>query len=124
MPKTRTIHTKHLGENRYRDLVVYYAAASTNYWDHSVKPKGIYFASQFYTKSGGFRRFQLSPASTGRSDSGYILVEELKNYRPSVLKAVIACVEQNADRIHALLDAGENSAVIALLRGAEQKEAA
>ena len=84
----------------------------------------LYFASQFYTKSGGFRRFQLSPASTGRSDSGYILVEELKNYRPSVLKAVIARVEQNADRIHALLDAGQNSAVIALVRGAEQKEVA
>ena len=124
MSKRKTIHTKHLGENRYRDLEVYYAAASTNYWDHSVKPKGIYFASQFYTKSGGFRRFQLSPAGTGRSDSGYILVEELKNYRPSVLKAVIARVEQNADRIHALLDAGQNSAVIALVRGAEQKEVA
>lgn len=124
MPKTRTIHTKHLGENRYRDLEVYYAAASTNYWDYSVKPKGIYFASQFYTKSGGFRTIQLTPTGAGRSDSGYILVEELKNYRPSVLKGVIARVEQNADRIHALLDAGQNSAVIALLRGSEQKEAA
>ena len=124
MSKTRTIHTKHLGENRYRDLVVYYAAASTNYWDHSVKPKGIYFASQFYTKSGGFRTIEISPSGTGRSDSGYILVEELKTYRPSVLKAVIARVEQNADRIHALLDAGQNSAVMALLRGPEQKEAA
>ena len=124
MPKPRTIHTKHLGENRYRDLEVYYAAASTNYWDHSVKPKGIYFASQFYTKSGEFRTIELSPTGTGRSDSGYILVEQLKTYRPSVLKAVIARVEQNAERIHALLDAGQNSAVIALVRGSEHREAA
>ena len=124
MPKPRTIHTKHLGENRYRDLDVYYAAASTNYWDYSGKPKGIYFASQFYTKSDGFRTIELTPTGTGRSDSGYILVQELKNYRPSVLKAVIARVEQNADRIHALLDAGQNNAVIALLRGSEHREAA
>ena len=123
MSKTRTIHTKNLGENRYRDLEVYYAAASTNYWDHSVKPKGIYFASQFYTKSDGLRTITLSPGG-GRSDTGYILVQELKNYRPSVLKAVIARVEQNADRIHALLDAGQNSSVIALVRGAEHREAA
>ena len=124
MPKPRTIHTKHLGKNRYRDLEVYYAAASTNYWDRSVKPKGIYFASQFYTKSDGCRTIEISPSGTGRSDNGYILVQELKNYRPSVLKAVIARVEQNADRIHALLDAGQNSAVIALVRGSEHREAA
>jgi hypothetical protein len=89
------VHTKHLGDNRYRDLQVYYDKGGMNYWDYSQKPKGIYFASHVYSRQGGMMSW-----STGQKGDGYICVAELTNYRPSVLKAVRARIEAEADAIH------------------------
>ncbi len=37
MVQNKTIHTKHIGDNRYRDLSVYYEKGSVNHWDYSQK---------------------------------------------------------------------------------------
>ena len=118
MAQNRTIHTKYLGENRYRDLNVYYSKGGINYWDYSTKPKGIYFASQLYTLSGPPGQ-TIRSWSTGQKGDGYICVTELDRYRPSELKAVIARVEARADAIHDLLDGNGGDALdlTAYLRG-------
>ena len=35
MAASRTIDTRHLGDNRYRDLQVYYDKGGMSYWDYS-----------------------------------------------------------------------------------------
>lgn len=115
MEKSDVIHTKHLGDNRYRELKVYYQKRSTNYWDYSEKPTGIYFASHQFTKSEGIRSW-----STGQKGDGYICAHQLDRYRPSALKAIKAIVEEHAETIHTLLDdytASNMEKLQALLRG-------
>ena len=68
MAQDRTIHTKHLGDKRYRDLNVYYEKDGLSFWDYSQKPKGIYFASSKYKKSGTTTTW-----STGQKGDGYML---------------------------------------------------
>lgn len=99
MAQDRTVHTKHLGENRYRDLDVYYDKGGVSYWDYSRKPKGIYFASMLYTKSEGCRTW-----STGQKGDGYIAVVELERYSAKQLRLVRERVECAAERIHNILD--------------------
>ena len=99
---TRTIHTRHLGETRYRDLQVYYDKGGMNYWDYSRKPKGIYFASELYqrtsTTSGAIRTW-----STGQKGDGYLLVTPLETYSPKALRLVQERVRQHADLLHDIL---------------------
>lgn len=100
---TRTIHTRHLGETRYRDLNVYYDKGGMNYWDYSQKPKGIYFASELYqrssTSAGAIRTW-----STGQKGDGYLLVTELENYSAKALRLVQERVRAHADLLHDILD--------------------
>ena len=114
MAQNRTVHTKHLGGSRHRDLQVYYDKGGINYWDYSHKPKGIYFASHCYTQSGGVMSW-----STGQKGDGYICVAQLSTYRPSVLRAVRARVVAQADDIHNILDGnyGNIADLTAYLRG-------
>lgn len=114
MAQDRTVHTKRFGQTRYRDLQVYYDKGGINYWDYSRKPKGIYFASHCYRRSGGCKTW-----STGQKGDGYICVIELERYKPTALRAVCQRVEQEAEAIHALLD-GRGGSIIeltAFLRG-------
>ncbi|MBD1204569.1 MAG: hypothetical protein H9533_10575 [Rhodobacteraceae bacterium] len=101
--QSRTIHTRHLGETRYRDLKVYYDKGGMNYWDYSQKPKGIYFASELYqrssTSAGAIRTW-----STGQKGDGYLLVTELATYSAKVLRLVQERVRTHADLIHDILD--------------------
>ncbi len=125
MAQNKTVHTKHMGDNRYRDLSVYYEKGCMNYWDYSQKPKGIYFSSSVYTKSSsgaGFetRTYSITP---GQKGEGYILALPLERYKPTALKAVRQRVEDNAVLIHTLLDAGEVSAVVSLVTGSLSQEA-
>jgi len=99
MPQDRTVHTKHLGDNRYRDLQVYYEKGGMNYRDYSQKPKGIYFASHCYKKSDGFITW-----STGQKGDGYIKVVELANYSAKQLRLVRERVEAAPEQIHDILD--------------------
>jgi hypothetical protein len=101
--QSRTIHTRHLGETRYRDLNVYYDKGGMNYWDYSQKPKGIYFASELYqrssTSAGVIRTW-----STGQKGDGYLLVTELETYSAKALRLVQERVRTHADLIHDILD--------------------
>lgn len=125
MAQNKTIHTKHLGDNRYRDLSVYYEKGGMNYWDYSQKPKGIYFSSSVYTKSSSGAGFAMRTYSImpGQKGEGYILAEPLERYKPTALKAVRHRVETNADLIHTLLNAGEVSAVVSVVKGSLSEEA-
>lgn len=100
---TRTIHTRHLGETRYRDLQVYYDKGGMNYWDYSQKPKGIYFASELYQRtnstSGAIRTW-----STGQKGDGYLLVTALETYSAKALRLVQERVRDHADLLHDILD--------------------
>jgi hypothetical protein len=98
MAQDRTVHTKHLGENRYRDLDVYYDKGGMNYWDSRQKPKGIYFATMLYTKSGGCRTW-----STGQKGDGYLLAVPLERYSAKQLRLVRERVEIAAEQIHDIL---------------------
>ena len=120
MTKNRTVHTKSLGENRYRDLDAYYDKGGMNYWDYSTKPKGIYFASHCYSKSGGIRSW-----STGQKGDGYLLITPLDRYRPTALRTLQARIKEHADQIHTLIEAGKITELKLLLAGdAETKQAA
>jgi hypothetical protein len=99
MAISRTIDTRHLGENRYRDLQVYYDKGGMSYWDYSKKPKGIYFASHLYSRSGGTVSW-----STQQQGDGYLLVVPLVNYSAKALRLVQERVKTNAARIHDILD--------------------
>ena len=99
MAEDRTVHTKHLGANRYRDLQVYYDKGGMNYWDYSNKPKGIYFATMLYTKSGGCRTW-----STGQKGDGYLLAVPLERYSAKQLRLVRERVEVAAEQIHDIME--------------------
>ena len=105
---TRTIHTRHLGETRYRDLQVYYDKGGMNYWDYSQKPKGIYFAAELYqrtsTTSGAIRTW-----STGQKGDGYLLVTTLENYSAKALRLVQERVQSHAELLQDILDGTRGS---------------
>jgi hypothetical protein len=111
MAQEKTVQTKHLGDNRYRDLQAYYEKGSINYWDYSNKPKGIYFASHCYTKSGGTRSW-----STGQKGDGYLLIVPLDRYRPTALRKLQAAIKDHADHIHDLIERGEVNELHAFLK--------
>ena len=111
MAQNKTVHTKHLGENRYRDLQAYYEKGSHNYWDGSPKPKGIYFRSHSYTKSGGMRSW-----STGQKGDGYLLIVRLDRYRPTALRKLQAAIKDHADHIHDLIERGAVNELHAFLK--------
>lgn len=123
--QSRTIHTRHLGETRYRDLNVYYDKGGMNYWDYSQKPKGIYFASELYqrssTSAGAIRTW-----STGQKGDGYLLVTELETYSAKALRLVQERVRTHADHIHDILDGrcGTLADLKALLAGTASSVAA
>ncbi|MCZ8081460.1 MAG: hypothetical protein O9289_21115 [Rhodobacteraceae bacterium] len=122
---TRTIHTRHLGETRYRDLKVHYDKGGMNYWDYSRRPKGIYFASELYqlssTSAGAIRTW-----STGQKGDGYLLVTELETYSAKALRLVQERVRTHADHIHDFLDGrcGTLADLKALLAGTASSVAA
>lgn len=99
MARDNTVHTKALGDNRYRDLQVYYEKGGINYWDYSKKPKGIYFASHCYSRSGGIVSWQ-----TGQTGDGYIPVISLERYSAKQLRLLRERVLHEAERIHDILD--------------------
>ena len=111
MAQDKTVHTKHLGDNRYRDLQAYYEKGSQNYWDCSPKPKGIYFGSHCYTKSGGTRSW-----STGQKGDGYLLIVPLDRYRPTALRNLQATLKDHADHIHDLIERGAINKLQAFLK--------
>ena len=120
MSKNHTVHTKSLGENRYRDLDAYYDKGGINYWDYSNKPKGIYFASHCYSKSDGFRSW-----STGQKGDGYLLITPLDRYRPTALRVLQTRIQEHADQIHSLIESGKVAELKLLLAGdAETQQAA
>lgn len=114
MAASRTIDTRHLGDNRYRDLQVYYDKGGISYWDYSQKPKGIYFASHLYSRSGSTVSW-----STQQKGDGYLLVVPLANYSAKALRLVQERVKANAARIHDILDgtSGTFAELKALLEG-------
>lgn len=114
MAQERTVHTKHLGETRYRDLQVYYEKGGINYWDYRQKLKGIYFASHCYSRSGGVTTWQV-----GQKGDGYIPVVALERYSAKQLRLVRERVEAAAEQIHDVLDgkAGSITSLSAYLRG-------
>jgi len=114
MAQDKTVHTKHLGETEYRDLDVYYEKGSMNYWDYSKKPKVIYFSTSKYRKSGGFKSYSLCP---GKPGEGYLLVTPLERYSRKQLSILQGCVRDHADLIHHLLDAGDVTNLIELIKG-------
>ena len=95
MPQDRTVHTKDLGNNRYRDLIVCYEKGCMNYWNNTVLAKGIYLVTFSYGPKG-----TVTTWSTRRGGDSYLCVVELPKYRPSVLKAIRDRVEAEADAIH------------------------
>lgn len=103
MAATRTIHTRHLGETRYRDLQVYYDKGGMNYWDYSQKPKGIYFASHCYQKTVSDGA-SFTTWSTGQRGDGYLLVTPLATYSAKALRLVQERVRHHADLVHDILD--------------------
>jgi hypothetical protein len=111
MAQNKTVHTKHLGDNRYRDLQAYYEKGSISYWDYSKKPKGIYFDAHSYTKSGGMRSW-----STGQKGDGYLLIVPLDRYRPTALRNLQATLKDHADHIHDLIERGAINALHAFLK--------
>lgn len=115
MTQPRCIHTRHLGENRYRDLEVYYSRGGMNYWDGRVKPCGIYFASHLYRKEGGLRSW-----ATGQRGDGYLLVTPLERYSAKALRLLQDRVRAEAEMIHDILDGlrGSLADLEPLLKGA------
>ena len=98
MAQDKTVHTQPLGDNRFRDLQVYYDKGGMNYWDYSAKPKGIYFASHCYTRSGSTTTW-----ATGQKGDGYLLAVPLERYSAKQLRLVRERVEAQADAIHAIM---------------------
>ena len=111
MAQNKTVHTKHLGETKYRDLQAYYEKGSINYWNYSKKPKGIYFCSHSYTKSGGIRSW-----STSQKGDGYLLIVPLDRYRPTALRKLQGAIQDHADHIHDLIEHGAVAELHAFLR--------
>ena len=97
MAQAKTIHTKHLGDDRYRDLEAYYEG-SKNFWN-AAKPKGIYFAVHSYRKSGSTLSF-----SVNQKGDGYLLIVPLDRYRPTALRMLQATIKDHADHIHDLIE--------------------
>ena len=108
MAQDKTVHTKSLGDNRYRDLQVYYDKGGVNYWDYSSKLKGIYFASHCYTRSGSTTTWQV-----GQKGDGYLLAVPLERYSPTQLRLVRERVEAQAEAIHAIMS-GERGSIAQL----------
>lgn len=99
MPQERTVHTKHLGGDHYRDLEVYYEKGRVSFWDYSEKPKGIYFATKLYRESGGLRTWQ-----SGQKGDGYLVIVALDRYSAKQLRLVRERVEQAAEQIHEIMN--------------------
>lgn len=117
MTASRKIDTRHLGDGRYRDLQVYYDKGGISYWDYSKKPKGIYFASHLYSRSGSTVTW-----STTQKGDGYLLITELANFSPKALRLVQDRVRTHAALIHDILDG--KSGTFADLKAILQGEAA
>ena len=112
----KIIHTKHLGDNRYRHLSVYYEKGGMNHWIGRLKSKGVYFASICYKKSeDGSSRTYIIERGASQKGEGYMLVTPLETYRPTVLKLVEGRVGEHADLIHDLLEQGRITDLEALL---------
>ena len=120
----KLIHTKHLGDIRYRDLSVYYEKGGVNHWTYRSKPKGIYFSAATYTQTSerGFVRRSYVVGQKGTGD-GYIMATCLERYKPTALKAVQQCVDNHADLIHKLIEADDTCTLVALIKGAYSEEA-
>ena len=103
MAASRTIDTRDLGNGHHRDLQVYYDKGGMSFWDYSKKPKGIYFASHLYSKSGTGTA-TVTTWSTGQKSDGYLLVTELANYSAKALRLLQDRVRTHAVLIHDILD--------------------
>ncbi|WP_171182076.1 hypothetical protein [Ruegeria sp. HKCCD8929] len=116
MAQDRTVHSKNLEGNLWRDLDVYYDRGGINFWDYSQKPKGIYFASQIYrlnsTEAGAIRSW-----STGQKGDGYLLIVPLDRYSRKQLRLVRERVEADPERIHDMLGHGQIHQLKQLLAG-------
>lgn len=112
MTKSKTVHTRPLGENRYRDLQVYYDKGGAGFWSNAQKPKGVYFAVHLYTRDGGTTSWQ-----TGQKGDGYFCITPLDTYRPTALKAVWSRVEDHSDLLHDLLDADRVQDALSVVAG-------
>ncbi|TRD17298.1 hypothetical protein [Palleronia caenipelagi] len=106
MSKTTLVHTKRLSPTHIRELHVYYEPGRINYLTYAQKPKGIYFDARVFQQAQGqsFKVHSIRPCQSDPGGSGYLLVAPLTTYRPSLLKAVQARVEETAERLHALCD--------------------
>ena len=115
MAQPRCVHTRPLGENRYRDLEVYYDRGGMNHWSGAVKPRGVYFASHLYRKEGGVRSW-----ATGQKGDGYLLVTPLERYSAKALRLLQERVRAEAEMIHDILDGlrGSLADLEPLLKGA------
>ena len=104
----KIIHTRPLGGDQYRDLEVYYAKASTNYWNSSKKPTGIYLASTGYrltkTSYGSMRNWM-----TCQKGNGYLLITPLERYSAKTLRLVRERTRENADLIHDIIEGKRGS---------------
>jgi hypothetical protein len=108
----RVVHTRHLSSTHIRELEVYYDAGGMNYWDHSAKPRGIYFASTVYEQAEGspVRTLTVGVGAQGKG-TGYLCVVPLDRYRPRPLREVSDRVLVHAETIHALCEAGDAEAL-------------
>ncbi|WP_171182286.1 hypothetical protein [Ruegeria sp. HKCCD8929] len=116
MAQDRTVHSKNLEGNLWRDLQVYYDRGGISFWDYSQKPKGIYFASHLYQKTdttaGAIRTW-----STGQKGDGYLLIVPLERYSRKQLRLVRERVEADPERIHDMLGRGQVTELKQLLAG-------
>ena len=123
MAAKNLVHSHRLSETHIRELDVYYEKGSTNYWDYSRKPKGIYFSSTVYEQKVGsiWKTLHVRPGSEAPG-VGYILVIPLANFRHKALREVRARVEAHAMAIHALCAVGDSASMEtlrAILTGAD-----
>lgn len=117
MSSFTAVHKKHLHDNFYRELSVFYDKGSVGMWTHEAYPRGVYFMSQSFELKDTCRSFCIGPSAA--RDSGKLLVAPLANYKPTALKRVIEFVKTNCDTLHDMLDAGQNSALIAFLESGD-----
>jgi len=115
MPLPNLVHTKRLTKTNIRELSVYYDKGGLNYWNHSQKPKGIYFSTGLYEQVPGSG---IKSWKTGQKGDGYILVTPLERYSRKALRLVRERVEKHADQIHTMFEqGGDVENLKALLRG-------
>ena len=67
-----------------------------------------------YRKSDGFKSYSLRP---GKPGEGYVLVTPLERYSRKQLSILQGRVRDHADIIHHLLDAGDVTNLIELIKG-------